>query len=223
MTRVEAIEQQSNELFRLLLLEDEQPLRESLARLIAPELPGTTIIQAGTIIEALDCIDQGPIPTLGVLDIRVPMKPRCNDDSNPEVAKRLRELGVPCIFMTGYRKSDDVEKFLESHYLTSPNVIVIEKILKEGYLTSAIIRHAKQLFTELASKKVRAAVHQLFEDGNIGSHSTTAGWIQAERLIRAYWDYLNKETRDLVRKWVVVESPGPGKLTFHLFDRKGNS
>jgi CheY-like chemotaxis protein len=205
------------ELFRILILENERPLRESLTKKIGEELPGAVIVQAGTIDEALDVIDRGPVPTLGILDIRVPMREGYNDEANPQVADRLRELGVPCIFMTGYKNTDDVQDFLRKHSLVDPNIVVIEKIIKAGHLKEGIVRHARSLFERLASNNVQGAVKRVFGNGLDSQQSTTAGWIRTERLIREYWRYLDRVTRELVRKWVVVDELPGGEVRLSLF------
>ncbi len=210
--------QMDTDLFRVLIMEDEVPLRKSLAAILRSGLPGIEILQAGTIHEGLEQIEQNPKLTLGILDIRVPKDVFFNEEANPEVADRLRELNVPCIFMTGYKESDDVTSYLQQRSIADPNVVVIEKLIKAGHLSSEIIRHARPLFEKIACERVNKVIEEVFSNGVQGNRSTTAGWINAQKCIAAYWAYLNDATKENVRKWVNLKETENGEIQISLFE-----
>jgi CheY-like chemotaxis protein len=82
---------------RILLVEDEQPLREATARLL--EARGYDVLTAGDGVEALDVMDREERPMdLVVTDLAMP---RLRGD---ELAERLavRAPEVPVLFVSGY-------------------------------------------------------------------------------------------------------------------------
>lgn len=84
---------------RILILEDEEPLRSSMARGIA-KLPGITVVEAGSMDDAARALDESP-PDLVFSDIDLPER------SGVEILGELarRGLKVPVIFVSAYVKA----------------------------------------------------------------------------------------------------------------------
>jgi DNA-binding response OmpR family regulator len=84
---------------RVLIIEDEAVLRSAMARGIA-KLPGVTVVEAGTLQAALECLDAQP-PGMIISDIDLP------DRSGLELLGELgrRRLRVPVLFVSAYLKA----------------------------------------------------------------------------------------------------------------------
>ncbi len=197
-------------LFKVFLLEDELALRVSLRDIIEDKLPGAVVVDAGSIEDGLKILDDVSDFVVGIVDVRVPAKPRMQPEAHPGVADRLRELQVPAIFITGYRRSDDVIEYLHNRSLIDAPAVVVEKSLKPKKMTSELTRHIRLLFEKDASGKVESCVNMLFGSSAYatGPRSGTAALITTQRTIVAYWPYLNEQSKQLVRQWFVVLEDG---------------
>jgi DNA-binding response OmpR family regulator len=110
---------------RILLLEDEAPLRHSLCRLLRQEAD-LTIREAGSLKDALALLDERP--SLVVSDLDLP------DGSGLELLQELsfRGLNIPVIIITAY-----LSRF-RGQLPASANVDVLEKPLDHSELMSRV-------------------------------------------------------------------------------------
>ena len=208
-----------SELFRVFLLEDEAPLRADLSAVLKDRLPGTRVIAVGTTEEALQILSQQSDFTLGILDIRIPLRRGMQPEADPQVADRLREMAVACLLITAFRESEDVQAYLRNRSLVDPPVAVIEKSLTSGGLIGELTRHVRGWFTRQASNRITDCINELFGPSAMssGPRSGTAALIEAQQEIVAHWPYLDEAARDLVRRWFVVRELGDNTVTLSLF------
>ncbi len=205
-------------LFRVLLLEDIADLRDNIIELMQSEFPYTQFVPAGTIEEALQVIGAHADWSLAILDIRVPMNDQRREQANPQVASRLRELAVPCIFMTGYPDSDDVKSFLADRTIVDASIAVVEKKVKSGYLIGELKRHTHALFQKIACAKVKAAIQDAFGSSAAPERSSTASLIYSQNVVRMYWGYLDTATKALVRNWFVIRETEGSPPQLSMFE-----
>ncbi|MFM9959679.1 MAG: hypothetical protein ACKV2Q_00435 [Planctomycetaceae bacterium] len=100
----------TRELFRLFLAEDDDDLRGDLRWLIERRLPGTVVDAVACIEEGLEHLPNSGRPSLAVLDIRLPARPRMHPSADLRLAERLREFGVASLCITGHSGSEDVSE-----------------------------------------------------------------------------------------------------------------
>lgn len=200
---------QNGRLFRVFLLEDEPALRFDIGRRIERDLPVVAVVSASNIEEALKVLSTENGFDVGILDVRLPWRAGMQPEAHPDVAERMKEKGVPCLFITAFRETEDVEKYLAERSLADPTAKVIQKRLVPGEFSGELLRQLKTLFVKLASARVTAGVRGLFGPGAAsGPSSGTAALIALERDVEEYWPFLDAKTKDLVRNWFIVQESG---------------
>lgn len=205
-------------LLRVLLVEDQQTLRENLQILIERKLRGSEVIAVGTIEDAINLLTKQTDFAIGVLDIRLPMKRGLQPEADPSIAERLRELGIPSVCITGHRQSEDVENYIKSRSLVDPPVAVIEKRVTSDF-TKQLLEELRGWFTKTASLRVNRLLERAF--GNSaelsGVRSGTAALLSLQQDIRDYWHYLDGAVRSEIRKMFIAEEEDDGRIALELF------
>lgn len=101
------------ESFTALLVEDAAILALDFDDMLR-EAGASDVTLAGTVAEALEAIERAP-PDVALLDVNL------GDESSLQVARRLKELGRPFVFSTGYGEQQAVtEEFPDAPQLSKP-------------------------------------------------------------------------------------------------------
>jgi len=208
-----------SQLFCLLVVEDNPGLNRDLKALLEIEIPGTLVLSALTVREAFLNLDDPllPKPDLAILDLRLPEVPGAVKKIHPVLAKRVTELGVPSILMSGYLGSEDVESFIRDRKLHDPPVKVISKRDPDYFdQLQATIReffiHKSSAAVEQQLSAVFGHSRSLAQPGSTG----TAEIMSLQRQILDYWDYLSEATRTLAGKWFTVFETVDGQRSIRL-------
>lgn len=206
---------QRPELFRLLLLEDDDDLREDLALVIPRRLPGTVVDAAGTVEEGLHLLETDRDFALGLLDIRVPFRRGLQPEADPRVAEGLKRRGVASLCFTGYRESPDVEHYLAKRKLTDPPIATISKQVTPEFLT-LLMNEIRLWLVSTASARVSASFRRIFSSTPDGLRSGTAPLMSLQQEIIDYWAYLDETTRDEIKSRFVVDEQDGAIVTLSL-------
>ncbi len=117
----------SNGMKRILVVDDEKPLRELIERILRKE--GYEVLEAATTKEALKLIQEAD---LLLLDLRLP------DGDGLELLRRIRRVdeGLPIIIITAYgslKSLVDAMALNAYHYIPKPfNIGTIKETVKEA-------------------------------------------------------------------------------------------
>lgn len=124
------------ERLKILIVEDEQPVADVLERLVAPlkdSFPGSQVILATRMADALEIIGSIPSPDITLLDLSLP------DSSIEETIGRLRDIEAVCpvVIVTGHA----TERVIAM--MGDLKVPVIDKsiaLFESNFLVRAIVR-----------------------------------------------------------------------------------
>ena len=190
-----------NELFRMLLVEDNSVLNWGLTQHILRTFKGVTVLRAETVEDALKQIDSCETSALDVAlqDIRVPRRAGEADVASVDVTNRLKALGVRSLFMTGYGASDDVKSFIQHQRLTDPQIAIILKN-DVSALKDNVLNQLRSLFIDIASRRISERLTNLFHTSEqfTTTHTGTASLLTLTRDIARYWSYLDEATKKRV-------------------------
>ena len=206
-------------LFHLWVVEDNPGLNRDLKALLEIEVPGTVVSSALTITEAFSKLDDPQLPRLdlAILDLRLPEVPGAIKKIHPLLAKRVTDLGVPSILMSGYLGSEDVESFIRDRKLHDPPLKVISK--RDSNYFDELRDTIREYFVRKTSASVEGRLASVFGNSRAmapSESSGTAELMSLQRQIVDYWDYLLEETRTRVRKWFSVSEIGDGNRSIRL-------
>lgn len=101
-------------LLRHVLLVEDSIIIAMDAESLVTELGAERVTFASNIAQALSCLHRDP-PTLGILDVKL------TDETSFPIADRLCDMGIPCIFATGYSdRATFPARHQSSPYLSKP-------------------------------------------------------------------------------------------------------
>ena len=212
-------------MYRILVVEDDQPVLDQLLKLLGAEFPDVQIGSAESVEEALSKIQQaaGNLEPydLAILDFKLPLKSGENAEVDDTVCEAFRKSSPhgKVIHYTGYPGDSKVRAHMEQQHtgeLDEPGVKLIEKSAKSDWVAElqATIRPLVEIYRR---KRIATNLVYLFgpvSDSSQSAHLTSGSSrpVRSEGLARRVGDRgisheLAAFKRDVEMNWEILDEP----------------
>jgi CheY-like chemotaxis protein len=208
--------------YRILIVEDDKLFREQLAQLMAAKLPGSEIVAAADVQEALEFVREarksGRPFLAAVVDLMLPQIHGSNPELDYAVESEIFRMHGTLIFrITAFDSDAEVREYFDKARMrTSPRVLPVSK---------TEIGFSKRLIAEIKRDRVARQMAELFAvpTGRVerrGSATLALAALMSD--ISLFWSDFDEKDREPIREYFDVQEEPDGGVMVRMGGREGS-